>query len=57
VEAVTDVICTKPRQVELVLTGRYAPERILELADMVTEVREIKHPFGAGIAARKGIEF
>jgi cob(I)alamin adenosyltransferase len=43
--------------VELVLTGRRAPDQIIEAADLVTEMKEIKHPFNKGIPARKGIEY
>lgn len=41
----------------LVLTGRNAPQQLIEMADLVTEMREIKHPFHAGIFAQQGIEF
>jgi len=41
----------------LVLTGRYADPRIIEKADLVTEMKKVKHPFDAGQPARKGIEF
>jgi cob(I)alamin adenosyltransferase len=51
------LIREKPRNVELVLTGRGAPDEIIEAADLVTEMREIKHPFNAGVKARKGIEY
>jgi cob(I)alamin adenosyltransferase len=47
----------KPGSVELVLTGRNAPGSLIEKADLVSEVREIKHPLGRGVKARKGIEF
>lgn len=47
----------KPAAVELVLTGRGAPEEILLKADLVTEMRLVKHPFQEGLAAREGIEF
>lgn len=43
--------------VELVLTGRGAPEEIMEAADIVTEMVERKHPFRGGVAARRGVEF
>lgn len=46
----------KPANVELVLTGRGASDRIIQRADLVTEMREIKHPFRNGIMARVGIE-
>lgn len=44
-------------QNELVLTGRYAPEEILKEADLITEMKNLKHYFNSGIKARKGIEF
>ncbi len=47
----------RPRGVELVITGRYATQAMIDAADLVTEMREIKHPYMAGLAARKGIEF
>jgi cob(I)alamin adenosyltransferase len=47
----------KPWWVELVLTGRNAHQKVLEAADIVTEMREVKHPYTRGIKARKGIEF
>jgi cob(I)alamin adenosyltransferase len=46
----------KPKNIELVLTGRNAGQELVELADYVSEVREIKHPYRKGIGARKGIE-
>ena len=39
------------------LTGNYAKDEIIEIADLVTEMREIKHPFQKGIKAKKGIDF
>jgi len=56
VEKVCDLIRNKPEHVELILTGRNAPPEIMELADLVTEMREIKHYYDKGIPARKGIE-
>lgn len=47
----------KPSALEVVLTGRDPDQRLLELADYVTEMKKIKHPFEAGVPARKGIEF
>ncbi len=52
-----DLLKEKPGNVELVLTGRYAPEEVIEKADLVTEMKEIKHPYSRGISARKGIEY
>jgi cob(I)alamin adenosyltransferase len=54
---VVDLVNRKPQSVELILTGRYAPPEIIEIADLVTEMRLVKHPFRRGIAARRGIEF
>jgi cob(I)alamin adenosyltransferase len=51
------LIKEKPRHVELILTGRYADSKLLEAADLVTEMVNIKHPFEKGIKARKGIEY
>ena len=56
-EKVVELMKSKPRHVELVLTGRYAPAEIVEIADLVTEMKEIKHPFSKGQQARKGIEY
>ena len=56
-EEVIELIKNKPKHVELVLTGRYAPKEIIEIADLVTEMKEIKHPFQKGIPPRKGIEY
>jgi cob(I)alamin adenosyltransferase len=47
----------KPAELELVLTGRRIPEELFELADLVTEMREIKHYYARGIQARQGIEY
>jgi len=46
----------KPTAVELILTGRYCPSELIEKADLVTEMHEIKHYYQKGIEARKGIE-
>jgi len=50
------LIDAKPAETELVLTGRYAKQEIIDRADLVTEMTEIKHPYTAGIEARIGIE-
>ena len=42
---------------DLILTGNYAKDEVIEAADLVTEMREIKHPFQQGIKAKKGIDF
>ena len=56
-EDVLDLINSKPQSVDLVLTGNYAKDEIIEVADLVTEMREIKHPFKQGIKAKEGIDF
>jgi len=55
-EEVINLIRNKPAALDLVLTGRYAAPEIMELADTVSEVREIKHHYNAGIKDREGIE-
>ena len=57
VKAIVEFISSKPKEVELILTGRNAAKEVVELADYVTEMRCIKHPFERGIPARRGIEF
>ena len=57
VEEVKGLIENKAKNTELVLTGRYCPEELFELADYVTEMKEIKHPYQRGTLARQGVEF
>ncbi len=56
VETLVDLISLKPEAVELVITGRYAPKQIIERADLVTEMQEVKHYYQNGVGAREGIE-
>jgi cob(I)alamin adenosyltransferase len=56
VEQVLELIRLRPEKVELVLTGRDAHQRVMDAADLVTEMREIKHYYKAGVPARNGIE-
>ncbi len=51
-----NLIKAKPDSVELVITGRYATEKVIEAADLVTEMREVKHYYNSGVTARVGIE-
>lgn len=51
-----EFIKIKPKNVELILTGRYCPEKLIELADLVTEMKEVKHYYQKGITSRRGIE-
>lgn len=55
-EEVLELIDTKPEDMELVITGRYAKEKIIERADYVTTMENIRHPYEKGEKARKGIE-
>ncbi|MEM3065034.1 MAG: cob(I)yrinic acid a,c-diamide adenosyltransferase [Candidatus Nitrosotenuis sp.] len=57
VRQVLDLIRSKPADVSLVLTGNHARQEIIDAADLVTEMREVKHPFQRGIRAKKGIDF
>ena len=54
---VLQLIKAKPTELDLVLTGNHATKEVIELADLVTEMKEIKHPFKSGIKAKKGIDF
>lgn len=54
---VLDVLSSKPEKLHIVITGRDATAGLIDHADLVTEMREIKHPYKQGISARKGIEF
>ena len=56
VEQVLELIALRPEKTELALTGRNADEKIIAAADLVTEMREIKHYYKAGVPARTGIE-
>jgi cob(I)alamin adenosyltransferase len=56
-EDVLALVKDRPRGTELVLTGRDAPAELLALADYVSDIRAVKHPYDAGVAARRGIEF
>jgi len=57
VQEVVDFLAVKPPNVELVLTGRNAHPDIIEKADLVSEIKQVKHYLQEGIKARKGIEF
>ena len=57
VEELIDVLQEKNEETEIAITGRYAPEELIEIADLVTEMKEIKHYYTKGISARKGIEY
>jgi cob(I)alamin adenosyltransferase len=57
VDDILKLIKTKPKHVELILTGRNAPAKLVNAADLVTEMKEIKHPYMKGVPPRKGIEY
>ena len=59
VENILDILKNKPENVHVILTGRGADKfpTLLEIADLVTEMKEIKHPYQKGITAQRGIEF
>jgi cob(I)alamin adenosyltransferase len=57
VEELIAVLQEKREETEIAITGRYAPEELIEIADLVTEMKEIKHYYTKGISARKGIEY
>jgi cob(I)alamin adenosyltransferase len=57
IDEVIEIIDKKPEKTELVLTGRYAPQEIIDVADLVTEMKEIKHYYNTGVLAREGIEY
>lgn len=57
VQEVVDLLRNKPAGVDVILTGRNAPAEIIDVADLVSEVKEIKHHYQAGVNSRKGIEY
>ncbi len=54
---VVRLIRSRPNEMEIVLTGRGMHQELVALADLVTEMREIRHPYSSGVMARKGVEF
>lgn len=57
VEEVIALCKSKPKEIELVLTGRYMPQELVEYADLITECREVKHYFQNSVQARKGFDY
>jgi cob(I)alamin adenosyltransferase len=57
VSSVKRLIQQRPPSVDLVLTGRNCPQELIEVADLVSEIREVKHHYREGMSARKGMEF
>ena len=56
-DEVLEAIASRPESMHVVFTGRDAPEGLIDVADLVTDMREVKHPFRAGIRGQAGIEF
>jgi len=54
---VMELIETRPPSLHLILTGRNAPRQLVDRADLVTEMKEIRHPFSQGLPARAGIDY
>ena len=56
VDDVIDILKLRPENTEIILTGRYAHQKLIEIADLVTEMKEIKHYYTQGVMSRDGIE-
>jgi cob(I)alamin adenosyltransferase len=56
-EELIEVILNKKEEAEIIITGRYASEKLIDKADLVTEMKEVKHYYNKGIEAREGIEY
>ncbi|MBN1387000.1 MAG: cob(I)yrinic acid a,c-diamide adenosyltransferase [Bacteroidales bacterium] len=52
-----DILKKKKEETEIIVTGRYAPRELTDIADLVTEMKEVKHYYQSGVKARKGIEY
>jgi len=57
IDAAVDVLGRRPERVNVILTGRDAPQRLIDIADTVTEMRKVKHAYDSGIMARRGIDY
>jgi cob(I)alamin adenosyltransferase len=56
-QEVVDVLLNKPYSLHVIISGRDASQKLLDLADIVSEIHAVKHPYAAGVKAQKGIEF
>lgn len=56
-DMVIETLSRLSKEIDIVVTGRYAPSQMIDIADMVTEMNEIKHHYYSGVSARKGIEY
>lgn len=57
IDALLTLIKSKPAEMEMILTGRRAPDELYDIADLITEMKEIKHYYNNGVEAREGIEY
>ncbi|MEO0102620.1 MAG: cob(I)yrinic acid a,c-diamide adenosyltransferase [candidate division WOR-3 bacterium] len=57
IKEILPVLVSAPRDLEIIITGRYAPEELIKIADLVSEVKEIKHPLTKGVVNRIGIDY
>ena len=57
VDEVLEALRNRPQELHVIITGRYAPQALIDYADLVTEMRMVKHPFEQGIKAQPGIDF
>lgn len=57
VEEILEILTNRPENCNIIVTGRNAHEDLIKAADLVSEIKEIKHPYKSGIKAQKGIEF
>ena len=56
-EALVELISSRPEKTHLVLTGRGCPQSVIDMADVVTEMKEVKHAFAEGVGGQAGVEF
>jgi cob(I)alamin adenosyltransferase len=54
---IISLLRSKPAELNIIMTGNYLSDKILELSDLVTEMKEVKHPYKKGLKAKKGIDF
>lgn len=57
IDDVLELLRERPPGIEIIITGRYAPKEIIDIADLVSNIEEVKHPYQKGIIGRKGVEW
>lgn len=57
VDEVIELLCIRPKMMDVVLTGRYCPKELYAYADLVSEIKEVKHHYQIGVEARQGVEY